>query len=147
MHPERVSAAAGDPLGGTKSLAEIDATSDAGIRLLWSVSLLEILVRDFILEAGLEPSKSLQRMVEALFYSGRHPSSASFRALEFSLNVRNALLHPNSSLRQTAPVAEHEIAFACFVVASAIRELADPLPPEIARRIRGDPHGDRPPSP
>jgi hypothetical protein len=145
MPPDRILPTRGDALAGLCTLAEIDALIDGEAKLLRGISLLEVLVRDMILESEAEASKSLHRMLESLSYAGRHPRSVSFRALEFSLNVRNALLHPNSSLRQTAPVQEHEIDFASFIIASAIRELADRLAPETARRIRGEDHAE--PSP
>jgi hypothetical protein len=126
-----------DPLAGTKSLAQIAATGDDETRLQRYVSLLEVLLRDCILAED-QASGSLFRMVEALYAEGPLRRPVSFRALEFALNVRNAIVHPNSGLRQAAPVEGYEVRFACEVLDLAVRGLAESLGPELASRVRGD---------
>ena len=117
----------GDPLAGTKSLAQIRPTADGESRLLRYVSLFEVLLRDFVLEED-RASGSLFRMIEAHFSLGPRPvPSAS--GLEYALNVRNAVVHPNSGLRQTAPAGEYEIRFACEVLDLAVREAGRVLEP------------------
>lgn len=132
----------GDSLSGVRSLAEIEATNDPETRLIRLVSLLEVLVRDLVAEAGPE-RKSLNRMLETLAYSGGHPRRIGFRAVEYAINCRNALIHPNSGLRHAAPVDEREIRFSCEVLATAVGELIDRLSPDVGSRLRGKPaHAD-----
>lgn len=132
-----------ESLAGIRSLAEIEATSDPESRLIRLVSLLEVLVRGLVTDAGPE-RKSLNRLLETLSYSGDHPRHIAFRCLEYAINCRNALVHMNSSLRHTTPVAGREIRFATEAVGIAVRELIDRLPPEVRPRILGEvpPHVD-----
>lgn len=134
--PTRASPVA-ESLAGIRSLAEIEATSDKEARLVRLVSLLEVLVRGLVTDAGPE-RKSLNRLLETLSYSGAHPRHIAFRALEYAINVRNGVVHPNSGLRHTTPVDEREIRFALDVITTAVRELVEGLPPEVRPRVLGE---------